>query len=318
MMNWKPNSSLNNLKMRAALISSVREFFRERNVLEVETPLLCSHTVTDPHIESFNVPYPKKTGTFRYLQTSPEYAMKRLLAAGSGCIYQICKAFRYEEQGSIHNPEFTLLEWYRVGYTHHELMDEVSSLLKYLLKTEDAERISYKNLFLKELSINPLTCDIAELSHCVKQHKKEFPRGMDVTDKDAWLQFLMSELLEPTLQSPTFVYDYPPSQGALAKIRAEEEPVAERFELYYKGIELANGFHELSDAKEQLRRFETDNLYRKKHLLEILTPDELLLNALNSGIPPCAGVALGLDRLIMLALGEKTLRDIMAFAFDRV
>lgn len=235
--------------------------------------------------------------------------MKRLLAAGSGPIFQISKAFRQEEIGSQHNPEFTLLEWYRPGWTHHDLMDEMSNLLKHVACFQKATRITYRALFEKHCQLDPLTCE----DHVIKAKLSHI--DTDSLDRDTCLQLIVAEQIEPRLghNAPTLVYDFPASQAALAKIRDEQPPVAERFELFIQGKEIANGFHELTDAKEQQQRFESDQQYRRCHQKPIPAIDQRFIAALASGLPNCAGVALGIDRLLMCLCHKKKIQEVMAF-----
>jgi len=305
MQNWQPSASIENLKKRAQIIAQIRDFFAARRVLEVETPLLSSATVTDVNLHSLKT-HCKNLGDL-YLQTSPEYAMKRLLAADSGSIYQICKAFRDDESGRLHNPEFTILEWYRVGFNHHQLMDEMDKLLQLILSGARATRYSYQEIFEKFLQVNPHKADIKVLQKCAHEHGID----VEVDDKDTWLQLLMSEIIEPKLKATVFVYDYPASQAALAKIRKAKFPVAERFEVYVDGIELANGFHELQDAREQRQRFLHDLKKREKLGYPKIPIDENFLASLEHGLPACAGVALGIDRLIMLALDANHIDQVI-------
>ncbi len=311
-MNWQPSASVNHLRIRAQLLKKIRDFFAERGVMEVETPLLCSTSVTATHIGSLEL---KQHG---YLQTSPEYAMKRLLAAGSGCIYQISKAFRQDEVGSFHNPEFTMLEWYRVGFNHHHLMNEVDALLQTVLHTQAAERKTYAEIFTEHLHIDPHAVN-AETLEALAKDKNIHVEGK-IKDKDTWLQILMSHCIEPQLGilHPCFIYDYPASLAALARIQSGHPSVASRFEVYMHGMELANGFHELADANEQRKRFE-ENLRERKELgLPAMPIDEFFLAALLHGLPDCAGVALGIDRLVMLAIGSRRIADVLSFDFSRV
>lgn len=311
--------SVAKLKSRAQLYASIRQFFAERGVLEVETPLLSQHTVTDPHIESFAVPLSPnsqlQTPNY-YLQTSPEYAMKRLLASGSGCIYQITKSFRRGEAGSQHNPEFSMLEWYRVGFNHHDLMNELDALLQFSIGSKPAEKISYRDLFLQYLQIDPLTADLSVLKNCIAQNKI----NIDASDfdHDTALQVLLSHLIEPKMgiEKPLFLYDFPPTQAALSNIRMDEYPVAERFELYINGSEIANGFHELTDAAEQENRFQSNQLARKNNQQAVPEIDHYFIDALKSGLPACAGVAVGLDRLLMQHMNTREICDVIAFPFD--
>ncbi len=285
--------------------------------MEVCTPILSQAAGTDPSIEPLHTRYtgPRyPQGLDLFLQTSPEFAMKRLLAAGSGPIYQIAQVFRDGEYGSRHNPEFTLLEWYRPGLDHHGLMKEVADLVSACLGEEPGvEKISYVALFERKFGWNPLQARIRQLEDAAKMHGVE---TCNLERRDQWLDLLMSLVIEPTLgaQGLTFVYDYPASQASLARLSSEDGRIASRFELYYRGLELANGFHELTDAVEQRKRFEAENRQRQQHGLAQLPVDENLLEALESGLPDCAGVALGLDRLLMLQQGEAALDDVLTFS----
>ncbi len=307
--NWRPTAKFAALKARAEFNKKIRSFFEQRNVMEVETPLMCARAITDPYIQAFNVDH-------NYLQTSPEYAMKRMLADGSGAIYQICKAFRKEEAGNFHNPEFTILEWYRPGFTHVELMDEMDQLMQLLLDCDPAIKISYKQLFIDKLGLNPLSATIDQLQNCAAQHNVNLTAaavvGLTTTD---WMQILMSHVLEPLLigNQPWFVHDFPAAQAALAKVIPGSDPVAARFEAYMEGIELANGYYELQDSAEQAKRFAADNEIRIKDGIHTMQADERLIAALEVGIPDCAGVAVGLDRLLMLKLKTKNIADVLSF-----
>ena len=321
---WQPTTSLATLRLRARLLAKIRQFFAERRVLEVETPVLSAFAATDPHIESFQTDYTgpgMPTQPTLYLHTSPEFAMKRLLAAGSGSIYQIAKVFRNGELGRQHHPEFTLLEWYRVGFDHHQLMDEVEQLINTLsagfLQLAPSRRWAYRELFLHHLAIDPLRSSAADLSVCATQLGFQ-TQSMPNDDPDAWLALLMTHYIEPRLDKDrlVFIYDYPASQAALARIRPEQPPVAERFELYLNGLELANGFHELTDAAEQQRRFEQDNRQRIKRGLPAMPVDWHLLAALTH-LPDCAGVALGIDRLLMLVSQSTSIDQVLAFDVTR-
>ncbi len=280
--------------------------------MEVETPLLGQAASTDVHLASLSV------GDQQFLQTSPEFAMKRLLAAGSGAIYQICKSFRQGESGKRHNPEFTMLEWYRPGLDHFQLMAEVAELIISLLGERPVRQLSYRSAFAQVLGIDPHLSDVSELSVLAGQHTGYQADG---EDRDTLLDLLMSQVIEPRLGQGelTFIYDYPASQCALAKVKidAQEVAVAERFELYVDGIELANGYHELTDADEQQRRFDADLAERKRRGLPELPADQKLVAALQSGMPDCAGVAMGLDRLLMLMAESDSIRDVIAFPIDR-
>ncbi|MFZ2314346.1 MAG: elongation factor P--(R)-beta-lysine ligase [Gammaproteobacteria bacterium] len=318
---WQPSASIANLKQRAAILKTIRDFFATREVMEVETPLMCHTSVTDPFIQSIPAlfqAHPSSLEQRFYLQTSPEYAMKRLLAAGSGPIYQLGKAFRQGEIGQVHNPEFTMLEWYRPGFDHHQLMDEMDDLLQLILKTEKAERISYADLFKAYLNINPHNTTVAELKTCADQHQLDI--AIETTDVDTWLLLLLTHCIEPHMgkTKPCFLYDFPVTQAALAKIQPGNPPVASRFEVYFKGIELANGFHELQQVAEQRSRFEKNIAERKALQLTDMPIDEFFLAALSHGLPDCAGVALGIDRLVMLATQHDCLQDVISFDFVRV
>lgn len=301
------------------MLATLRSFFAEREVLEVETPLLSRATATDLHIESLSCELPEGgERSRRFLQTSPEFAMKRLLAAGSGPVYQICKAFRGGEAGHLHNPEFTLIEWYRPGWDHHRLMDEMDELLAAALGAEPAERLTYGEAFGRHAGIDPHRASLDELRQASQRGGIE-TSGFEPQDRDGWLHLLMSHRVEPSLGRgrPTFILDYPASQAALARVRPGALPVAERFEVYVESIELANGFHELTDPEEQRRRFEADLELRREAGLEVVAIDERLLAALESGLPACAGVALGVDRLLMLESGAREVGEVISFAADR-
>lgn len=314
---WQPTTTLSMLRNRAKLLSDIRQFFSERQVLEVETPLLSQATVTDPHLHSFQTHYcldnTEPSQTF-FLQTSPEFAMKRLLAAGSGPIYQISKAFRNQgELGRYHNPEFSLLEWYQPNYTHHQLMDEVEELLKSLLACQPAQRFSYAEIFQTYLNIDPHQLSIEELKQITISLGLN-TKNLDLNTTEDYLNFLMSYVIEPQLPKQlVFIYDYPVTLAALAKVRTDPTPIAERFEVYLQGIELANGFHELSDANEQRRRFHNDLNHRAKQGYPDVPIDEYLLAALAHGLPDCAGVALGIDRLLMIMAQADKLSDVISF-----
>lgn len=244
--------------------------------------------------------------------------MKRLLAAGSGPIFQICKAFRAEESGSRHNPEFTMLEWYRPGFDHHELMDEVDSLLQDVAGAHAAERVSYEALFQRHVGANPHTADAGELTRVAAAQGVSVQSSSPLARED-WLNLLMARVIEPNLghDAPVFVYDYPADLAALARIRPGKTPLAERFEVYFRGTELANGYHELTDAREQRERFRRDIEIRRTLGSPEVEPDERLLGALEAGMPASAGVALGLDRLVMIAASAQSLSDVLSFPSDR-
>jgi len=317
---WQPSAAIDQLRARARILKSIRDFFAARDVMEVETPLMCHTSVTDPYIQSIPALFqaqPHAKESRHYLQTSPEYAMKRLLVAGSGAIFQICKAFRQGEIGRYHNPEFTMMEWYRPGFDHHQLMDEMDELLQLILNKPAAERLSYADIFMQHVQLNPHTATLQELQTCAQQ--KNISVAGEITDRDTWMQLLMSDYIEPRVgqDRPCFIYDFPASQAALSRVQPSQLPVASRFEVYFRGIELANGFHELQDASEQRKRFEKNNAERKALGFNEMVIDEFLLAALDQGLPDCAGVALGIDRLIMLAEESKQIADVLSFDFIR-
>lgn len=321
MSDWQPSAPIENLRARADLLQRIRSFFAERNVMEVETPVMSHCAVSDPFIDSIEVSYAEfpaaETRDF-YLQTSPEYAMKRLLAAGSGPIYQMAKAFRNGEQGRRHNPEFTMLEWYRPGFDDTQLMDEVEALVAPLLGVSAIQRITYSDLFLNKLGFRPEEVELIELQ---RETRKHIDIELDDQDKDTWLNLLMSHVIEPALEQEEaiFVTEYPASQAALAKVRKGDRQidVAARFELFVRGVELANGYHELTDADEQEKRLLADHKQREQLNLPLRPLENRLVGALTSGMPDCAGVALGVDRLLMLMLGSTDIRDVISFDLSR-
>jgi len=305
------------LQQRAAVYAAIRQFFSLREVLEVETPLLGRYSVTDLHMNALAADNPlsaENSARHYYLQTSPEYAMKRLLAAGSGAIFQICKAFRAGELGGRHNPEFSMLEWYRPGFDHHDLMTELEALMAALIPGSRCRRCSYRELFEQHFQVNPHRATWRELERIARQH---IDIQMHSTDVDDWLHLLIGSV-EGRLghDEALFIYDYPASQAALARIRRDPgaDPVAERFELYVAGIELANGYHELTDADELRERFTRDRQLRAQRGRADIDIDEALMAAMSSGLPACAGVALGLDRLVMLVLGLERIEQVLSFS----
>lgn len=315
---WRTQAPWTNLRRRAQMLALTRQFFAARDVLEVETPLMCHSTATDLHLQSVTVNHGEAPA---YLQTSPEFAMKRLLAAGSGPIYQLCKAFRAAERGRRHNPEFSMLEWYRPGFTDHDLMDEVEALLRTLLSPHldfpDAmARITYRQAFRAYLGFDPMLLDDDAL--CQRARALPGAASLDLGRNGA-LDLLMSQGVEPQLQTPVFVYQFPAAQAALACIEPDEDgfPVARRFEAFIAGIELANGYQELTDAAEQEARFHADNAARREAGMAEIVVDQRLLAALRHGLPPSAGVAVGFDRLVMLATGAQHIEEVMAFTSDQ-
>lgn len=317
---WQPTTTLDAIKARARLNRAIRDFFEARGVMEVETPLLCSSTATDPFLTSFGVDWQQRR---YYLQTSPEFAMKRLLAAGCGPIFQLCKAFRADEVGRCHNPEFSLLEWYRPGFTLTELVDETEALVRALAVQFGradglvSQRLSYREVFWQVIGLDPMLASDAELAQAARERISGVPAEWD---RDGWLNVLMSEVVEPALPAGmTFVWGFPPSQAALAACVEEADGVrvAARVELYLGGMELANGYQELTDAKEQRQRCEQDIRQRGELGVEVLPLPETLLGALEAGLPPSAGIALGVDRLLIWLLGAGALSEVCSFPADR-
>jgi lysyl-tRNA synthetase class 2 len=317
MTDWRPAASLENLKLRAELLRRLRAFFDARGLLEVETPVLSRAGSTDRHLGSFRIDDAQGS---RYLHTSPEFPMKRLLAAGSGDIWQVCKVFRADEVGRFHNPEFTLIEWYRLGFDQHRLMREVAELVATLVPSVagEPEYLTYREAFQRHAGIDPFQMD-AQLCRSALQNAGREPPAVTELDDDDWLDLVAGELVYPALgqHGIAFVYDYPANQAALARIRPDEPPVAERFEAFVRGVELANGFHELADPDEQRRRFEGDLERRRDDGLPMVPMDEHLLQALGQGFPDCAGVALGFDRLAMLATDAVSVENVIAFPWQR-
>lgn len=321
MKNSKPTAALRALRLRAELYALVRRFFAERGVLEVETPMLSMAGNTDPNIESFQLEFkgPKSAGApRRWLRTSPEFPLKRLLAAGVGDCYELGRVFRDGEAGIRHNPEFTMLEWYRVGWNHHQLMDETAELLKAALalagRRATVRDTSFRQLYLDKFGFDPLTAPEEELRSPLGVYDID-PAGLT---RDDWLDLLMTHLIQPSIPANRIllVYDYPASQCALARLRPGKPAVAERFEAYLGPLEVANGYHELKDADEQRARFELDLARRRARNAAEPAVDERLLAALPK-LPDCAGVALGIDRLLMALLGTDKIADVLAFPFER-
>jgi lysyl-tRNA synthetase class 2 len=304
------------------MLAELRRYFAGAGVLEVETPLACSSSGTDPALQPVMARYTGPVfpqGTDLYLQTSPELGMKRLLAAGTGAIYQICKAFRDGEAGRLHNPEFSILEWYRPGFDLGQLMDELAEVVRLAVERPELEPVceSYAGLFRSTLGVDVFDCSAEQLQALAIEHHVLGAEGLNL-DRDGWLDLLMSHLVQPNLGqgSLCFVTDYPASQAALARVNPDGRTAA-RFELFYDGVELANGFHELVEADEQAQRFEADNCRRKAQGQPPIRVDRLLLGAMQHGLPDCSGVAVGLDRLLMLRLGEKDIDRVLSFSLQR-
>jgi len=319
---WRSSASPDALKLRADSLSRIRGFFSARQVLEVETPLLSQYGTTDPHIDSLRVLSCYSDGQ-RYLHTSPEFAMKRLLASGSGAIYQVCKVFRDAEIGRRHNPEFSLLEWYRPGFDQLVLMAEVDELVRELLaghmELGETLTLRYDAAFQQYLGIDPLSTPVSELAQQAREHGIDIEMDHAEEQRDDWLDLLISQLIEPQLpkQQPVFISHFPASQASLARLDPADGRFAHRFELYLGGMELANGFHELTDATEQATRFRTERGRRRDEGKWDVPEDRHLLAAMQHGLPDCAGVALGLDRVLMLALGSNDIFDVIAFPYTR-
>jgi elongation factor P--(R)-beta-lysine ligase len=321
---WRPGARLETLRLRARLLERIRSYFAGSGVLEVDTPMLSRAASTDPAIESFQTHWqgPSVSPAPLYLHTSPAFPMKRLLAAGSGPIYQLCHVFRNGELGERHNPEFLMLEWYRPGMDHHALMDEIDVLMATVLQGicdyAPARRLTYQQWFINETGLDPWSDPLDAFRRFAQSELTSVPETMPGDRLDPWLDLLLTHWLEPRLDGmPLFVHDYPVSQASLARVRQQPQPVAERFELYFKGIELANGFCELADADEQQRRFEADNAIRRQTGLADMPVDMRLVAALRDGLPECAGVALGVDRLLMSVAGIGDIDSAMPFGMRR-
>jgi lysyl-tRNA synthetase class 2 len=318
-MMWRPSASLEQLRLRARLLAKTREFFDSRGALEVDTPALVNHGVTDINLDSAEVRCGARTG---FLHTSPEYAMKRLLAAGSGDIYQLCHVVRGDECGRHHNPEFMLLEWYRVGWTMDALIDEVAGLFNAVAvaagrSARALQRIRYQEAFHTHFGFDPIATPTHKLSQCSINNGLDADAAASLS-RDGLLDFLIGVALGPTLGQDRWVAltHYPASQAALAELDPQDPRVALRFEFYGNGIELANGFQELGHAGQQRERFIADNAARLERGLPTRALDEYLLTALEHGLPPCSGVAVGFDRLLMVASDAQHIRDVMTFTTE--
>ena len=296
-------------------MADIRVFFNQRGYLEVETPIMGRFGVTDVYLSNIEAIFRQQ---HYFLQTSPEYPMKRLLAAGSGPIFQLARVFRDDELGRWHNPEFTMLEWYQLGIDHHQLMSEVDEFLQRIMYCQPLIKMTYLQAFLDSCDLDPFRASIVDLQQTLARFSLDNVLATDEQDVDQYLFLLMSHVVEPSLaelSGPVAIYDFPASQAALAQVN---NGFAERFEIYFRGVELANGFHELTDADAQASRFEQDLLLRESKGLLTPLPDSHLLAALKHGLPPCSGVALGIDRLVALAFNEVELAKGMAFDFSRI
>jgi lysyl-tRNA synthetase class 2 len=313
--NWRPSASRLAVEGRARMLAAIRGFFRERQVLEVETPILSAAGNSDPNIESISTGGVRR----RYLRTSPEYPMKRMLASGYGDIYELGRVFRAGESGRYHNPEFTLLEWYRLGWDYLRLADEVVELIRLCgggqFDAWPSRRITYRDLFRNEIGLDPWTCSEDDLANCASE------RGIVAISlaHQEWLDLLLAEVIQPALpgESITVLHDFPPEQAALARVRPDDPPVAERFEVYLGQMELANGYQELTDAAEQLKRFQREARLEETRGSETAPLDLNLIAAMEHGLPECAGVALGVDRLLMACLKLDRIDAVLGFPMER-
>lgn len=313
-MNWRPSASVSALHKRAKLFADIRQFFQQRNVLEVDTPALSTFTGTDVNLSQF------KTEENYALHTSPEFAMKRLLADGSGDIYQLSHVFRQDEVGQRHNPEFMMLEWYRCGWDEQQLMAEVIELIQCLNGGTALKPIylSYEQAFSLAGLPNPFIAELDAIQAAVHYKLNANAEGWS---RDECLDALMAMVIEPGLpvDEPCFIHSYPRSQAALAQFgEFNKQPIARRFELYWQGMELANGYFELTDAQEQRRRFAQDAKQREENQLDTVVIDETLLAALAYGMPSCSGVALGVDRLMMILGQYDSISEVLPFDFTRI
>lgn len=314
MPDWRPTAGIDDVRARARLLAAIRDFFSQRGVLEVDTPVLSRFGVTDPNIHLFTVPAGREE---RYLQSSPEYAMKRLLASGIGDIYQLGKAFRHGESGARHNPEFALLEWYRTEFSHYELIREVAQLISAILPVSTWQVWSYAALFSEILDVDIFTAPLDTLRSKAEQEGISIDGLLSRLDT---LDLLMTHTIEPAIADwgLVFVIDFLPEQAALAKVinRGAHE-VAARFEAYYEGMELANGYWEETQSTVLAARFADDNSKRRLSGQDPMSVDTRLLEALDAGLPNCAGVAMGFDRLLMLSLGRSSIAEVLPFAWDQ-
>jgi len=317
---WRPVATLQGLRLRAQLLAQVRDFFAARGVLEVDTPQLVMHAVTDPHLHCAEVRLPGHAAPL-FLISSPEYAMKRLIAAGSGDIYQMSHVFRGEEAGRLHNAEFMLIEWYRLGYSLAALMRETATLAAQLLALPEPcepELLSFTQAFVRHVGVDPGALDEGEVRTLGRAQGLDAGAAQRFA-RDELLDWLMGNVIGPRLGQERLccLHHYPAHQASLARLDPADRRFALRFELYYRGIELANGFEELADAAEQRARFESDQSLRQSRGLPVHATDERLLAALQNGLPPVAGVALGFDRIVLLRASASTLAEVMPFALER-
>lgn len=321
---YKPTASIEMLKRRSELTHAIHQFFAARDFIHVETPLLSHDTVVDRYIHPVGLKKSALTGRdgdqqTLWLQTSPEFCMKRLLASGATAIYQIAKAFRQSESGSRHNPEFTMLEWYRVGDDMFSGMELLSDFASAILKRPKSKLLSYGDAFRKIAGVDPFVDNVELFAAALESSGVSITEFAGETDRDFWLNLILTHLIEPKLgfEAPVIIYDWPASQAALAIVRDESPPVAERFELYVDGVELGNGYHELLDADELERRNGENNSLRVNDGSVRLPEESRLLDAMRAGMPGCAGVAVGVDRLLMVLGGCQNIEQVIAFPLDR-
>lgn len=328
-----PTAKLDVLRQRAGILRKIRQFFDDRGFFEVETPVFSHDVVVDRYLNPIAISKQMLTGVSDdssrrlWLQTSPEFGMKRLMVAGADAIYQICKSFRQGESGALHNPEFSMLEWYRVGDDMAAGMELLGELVVFVLNQDGAagdagtsvEKLTYCEAFKRFANVDPFCGSLADLKSAAASGGVMVDLSDRETDRDGWLNLILSQVVEPQLgvNSPMIVYDWPASQAALSIVRGDDPPVAERFELYVNGVELANGYHELVDAEELARRNSVNNQHRVKDGNDMLPESGRLLRAMGHGMPGCSGVALGVDRLVMIAIGADSIQEVMAFPVDR-
>lgn len=314
---WRPTATWETLCARAKLLKRVRRFFDDRGLVEVETPTLSRDTVVDLYIDPFGLTDPGSEKRY-WLQTSPEFHMKRLLAAGGGAMYQIGRVFRREESGPFHNPEFTMVEWYVPGHGLTEGIDLLADLAKHLFASDSVDVVRYRDAFASATGLDAWEDPVESFSECTKRNGVLAPETLGV-DRDGWLNLLFSEVVQPRLgrERPVVISHYPASQAALAETFDDPYPSAGRFELFYRGVELANGYRELLDANELRRRNGANNAIRASRDAEALPENSRLLHAMDAGLPASAGVALGFDRVVMLALGKSSIHEVVAFPWDR-
>jgi len=320
---WAPSAAWAVVRQRAALLRELRLFFDSQGFVEIETPVLSRETVVDRHLDPIGVP---TLGPAGWLQTSPEFGMKRAVARYRESVYQITRAFRRGESGRLHNPEFTILEWYQTPADYQDGMQQLSELASTVFGRGSPERVSYREAFVEHTGLDPHTASITDLSECTYGTRTDEPKGSRPDfgpdfgeDRDGWLDRLLSEQVQPKLGfgQPLILYDYPASQAALAKIDPGPPPVAQRFELYVDGVELANGYHELDDAVEFVKRMAEQNRLRVADGRASLPETSRLVDAMSQGLPPCAGVAVGVDRLLMVKLGLSNIDEVLTFPDDR-